>query len=119
MCKCYNKCRNSIKDGGNIIIRQQAFIDKGNKMLKGGLHCHTTRSDGAGAPDEVIRLHVQNGYDFLAITDHRQYNFQNFAPEQDIVIVPGMEIDRNLEKLFTEGMKANISPAGITTLASA
>ena len=78
------------------MIRQQAFNQTGNKMLKGGLHCHTTRSDGKGAPDEVIRLHVQNGYDFLALTDHRYYNYENFAPEADIVIVPGMELDGNL-----------------------
>lgn len=78
------------------MIRQQAFNQTGNKMLKGGLHCHTTRSDGKGAPDEVIRLHVQNGYDFLALTDHRYYNYENFAPEQDIIIVPGMELDGNL-----------------------
>lgn len=78
------------------MIRQQAFNQTGNKMLKGGLHCHTTRSDGKGSPEEVIRMHVQNGYDFLALTDHRQYNYRNYAPEADIVIVPGMELDGNL-----------------------
>ncbi len=78
------------------MIRQQAFNQTGNKMLKGGLHCHTTRSDGKGTPEDVIRLHVQNGYDFLALTDHRFYNYENFAPETDIVIVPGMELDGNL-----------------------
>lgn len=78
------------------MIRQQAFNQTGNKMLKGGLHCHTTRSDGKGSPEEVIRLHVQNGYDFLALTDHRRYNYTNFAPGTDIIIVPGMEMDRNM-----------------------
>jgi len=72
--------------------RQQAFIGEG-KFLKGGLHCHTTRSDGRVDPAEVIRLHKQNGYDFLAITDHRKYNYENFAPETDITILPGMEFD--------------------------
>ena len=39
--------------GSNIMKQQQAF--GGNeKMLKGGLHCHTTRSDGRGTPEEVI-----------------------------------------------------------------
>lgn len=80
------------------MIRQQAFSDKGVKMLKGGLHCHTTRSDGAVAPDEVIRLHARNGYDFLAITDHRRYNFENFAPETSMTIVPGMEFDDTFER---------------------
>jgi predicted metal-dependent phosphoesterase TrpH len=50
--------------------QQQAFAGS-EKMLKGGLHCHTTRSDGRGTPEEVIRLHHENGYDFLALTDHR------------------------------------------------
>lgn len=71
---------------------QQAFIG-GGAMLKGGLHCHTTRSDGAGSPEEVIKLHKANGYDFLALTDHRYYNYANFSPETDITIIPGMEFD--------------------------
>ena len=34
--------------------RQAAFAKNGNKMLKGALHCHTTRSDGQGTPEEVF-----------------------------------------------------------------
>jgi len=77
-----------------MMIRQQAFAGaKDAPMYKGGLHCHTTRSDGAGSPEEVIRLHKANGYDFLALTDHRRYNYTNFAPETGITIIPGMEFD--------------------------
>ena len=74
------------------MIRQQAFTGE-EKMLKGGLHCHTTRSDGSGSPEEVIRYHYEHGYDFLAITDHRIYNFTNYAPDVPITIIPGMEMD--------------------------
>ena len=74
------------------MIRQSAF-EKKLKPLKGGLHCHTSRSDGKGSPQEVMALHKENGYDFLAITDHRRYNFKNFAPELDLLIIPGMEFD--------------------------
>lgn len=74
------------------MIRQQAFINK-NKMLKGNLHCHTTRSDGSVSPEDAIRVFKENGYDFLAITDHKIYNFANFAPEIDITLIPGMEFD--------------------------
>ncbi len=80
-----------------MMKQQQAFIEK-RKMLKGGLHCHTTRSDGKGTPEEVIRLHYEHGYDFLAITDHRRYNFQNYAPEVPITIIPGMEFDNSIDK---------------------
>ena len=79
----------------NMIVRQQAF-EGNNRMLKGGLHCHTTRSDGEQTPEEVIALHKENGYDFLAITDHRKYNYHNFAPEYGITIIPGMEFDNTI-----------------------
>ena len=72
--------------------RQQAFIEK-NKMLKGGLHTHTTRSDGKTTPEETIRYFKDCGYDFLALTDHRFYNYTNYAPDIDITIIPGMEMD--------------------------
>lgn len=75
------------------MIRQAAFTGSA-PLLKGGLHCHTTRSDGAMSPEDVIRFHVQNGYDFLALTDHRIYNYKNYTDEK-ITILPGMEIDRN------------------------
>ncbi|MBE5893230.1 MAG: hypothetical protein E7286_07590 [Lachnospiraceae bacterium] len=74
------------------MLRQQAFIEK-NKMLKGGLHTHTTRSDGELTPEEAIKHFKANGYDFLAITDHRNYNFKDFAPEEGLTIIPGMEYD--------------------------
>lgn len=77
------------------MLRQAAF--EGEKpFLKGGLHCHTTRSDGRGTPEEVIRLHASNGYDFLALTDHRIYNYENYAPDTPVLIIPGMEMDRTL-----------------------
>ena len=76
--------------------RQAAFIWT-KPMLKGGLHCHTTRSDGEMDPAAVVRLHKENGYDFLAITDHRRYNYDNFGVE-GVTIVPGMEMDGNFLK---------------------
>lgn len=79
------------------MIRQGAFGGT-QKLLKGGLHCHTTRSDGKGSPEEVIRLHKQYGYDFLALTDHNYYNYQNFAPETGLTIIPGMERDHRLSE---------------------
>ena len=76
--------------------QQQAFAGC-EKMLKGGLHCHTTRSDGSVEPDEVIRIHYDHGYDFLALTDHRYYNYINYAPDVPITIIPGMEFDNTFE----------------------
>ena len=77
--------------------KQQQAFGGSEKMLKGGLHCHTKRSDGAGTPEEVIRLHYENGYDFLALTDHRYYNYATYAPDVPVTIIPGMEFDNTLD----------------------
>ena len=74
--------------------RQAAFIDS-RKLLKGALHCHTTRSDGRGTPEEVLRKHAEHGYDFVALTDHRYYNFANYG-DAPLTIIPGMEMDGNM-----------------------
>ena len=76
--------------------RQQAFAKKGT-FLKGGLHCHTTRSDGQLTPEETLRYCASQGYDFQALTDHQIYNLTNFAPETGIVLIPGMEYANDLE----------------------
>ena len=65
-------------------------------MLKGALHSHTTRSDGRLTPEEVMRLHSDNGYDFIAITDHRRYNYIDYAPELGLTLLPGMEFDNGV-----------------------
>ncbi len=77
------------------MIRQAAFSGP-HRLLKGNLHTHTTRSDGQGTPEEVIAKYAENGYDFLALTDHRIYNYQNFLPGSTLTILPGMEMDRQL-----------------------
>jgi len=47
-------------------------------MLKGALHCHTTRSDGKVSPEEVICKHAANGYAFLAITEIKVHRIVKF-----------------------------------------
>ncbi len=42
----------------------------GSIWYKGNLHMHTTRSDGRLSPEEASELYRQNGYDFIALTDH-------------------------------------------------
>ena len=76
-------------------MRQPAFGGK-ERLLKGALHCHTTRSDGEGDPAEVIRLHHAHGYDFMALTDHRIYNYRNFTANVPMTILPGAECDHPL-----------------------
>ena len=46
------------------------LIDPNKRYYKGNTHAHTTRSDGTRAPEEVMRLFREHGYDFLVISDH-------------------------------------------------
>ena len=66
------------------MIRQQAFTKPG-KFLKGGLHCHTTRSDGELSPADTLRFAARDGYDFMALTDHQLYNLKNFIEDRNLI----------------------------------
>ena len=73
-------------------IQQAAFV-QGKPFLKGALHCHTTRSDGHGTPEEVIRLHHENGYHFMALTDHNILNHINHCLDVPMTMLAGVERD--------------------------
>lgn len=75
-----------------MILRQSAFCKAGT-LLKGNLHTHTTRSDGALSPEETIRIYAEKGFDFLALTDHRIYHRLHAPKESGILLLPGMELD--------------------------
>ena len=78
-----------------MLIHQAAF-EGGAPLLKGNLHCHTTRSDAISSPETVTRQYAAMGYDFLALTDHRIYNYASYAPDTGLLVLPGMELDANL-----------------------
>jgi len=70
----------------------------GRYPFRGDLHLHTTYSDGRQAPAIVAANYRKTGYDFLAITDHRQYApsleaidvYKNVPIE--LCLVPGEEV---------------------------
>ncbi len=47
------------------------------RFYRGNLHGHSTNSDGIWSPAEYVRQYRQNGYDFVALTDHclEQYGY--------------------------------------------
>jgi hypothetical protein len=42
----------------------------GTRWYKGNLHTHSLWSDGNDFPEMIVDWYVQNGYDFLALSDH-------------------------------------------------
>lgn len=68
------------------------------------LHCHTTRSDGADTPWELIRQAQKAGMKIIAITDHdvrppekitedgMEFDIEEYAAGKGIVLLRGIEI---------------------------
>lgn len=66
------------------------------------LHSHTTASDGALAPRELVRTAVRHGVRVLAITDHDSTEglaeaIEEAAKHPPLEIVPGLEINCDVE----------------------
>ncbi len=70
----------------------------GRYPFRGDLHMHTCRSDGGQAPAIVAAEYRKNGYDFLAITDHRAYypSLEAINAFKDVpteyALIPGEEV---------------------------
>lgn len=64
-------------------------------------HCHSTASDGARAPADVVRLAYQQGVRILALTDHDSTEGvaearQAGAAYPDFTLVPGVEFGTDI-----------------------
>lgn len=71
------------------------IFDSSKPFYKGNLHTHTTVSDGVCTPEETARLYQQNGYDFLAITDHWRVGGEFRCG--NMLVLPGVEYDFTFE----------------------
>lgn len=60
------------------------------------LHCHTTASDGALAPEALIDRAIGRNIETLAITDHDTMagyrQVKDYAQEQGLNLIPGIEL---------------------------
>ena len=60
------------------------------------LQCHTTASDGAFAPKELVELALKKGLKAIAITDHDSVSgideALRAAKGKSIEVIPGVEI---------------------------
>lgn len=68
----------------------QPLFESSSSWYRGNLHAHTTGSDGEMSPEELARLYKDNGYDFLALTDHGVVTELSHPPE-GLLLIPGVE----------------------------
>src|SRR5436190_23257039 len=86
----------------------------GGQWLRGNLHTHTTRSDGARSPQTVIDDYAQRGYDFLMLSDHDIFS----APEdyakwnpRGLVLIGGNEVSANGPHILHVDADRRVEPA--------
>ena len=65
------------------------------RWLKGGIHIHTTNSDGVVSPDDALARFRARGYDFLVFGDHWRIT-QPADPLGKVLVLPGAEFDAGL-----------------------
>lgn len=79
------------------------FIDENLNQLKGNLHTHTNKSDGMFNLSEVALKYKNDGYNFLAITDHNKL-FNGSNKIDNMTIIPGIEISSDYDG-FNQNLK--------------
>ena len=68
--------------------------DTTGNWYKGNLHLHTVNSDGFLTDEEVIARYAEDGYDFIAITDHWKIYHQNGnRSNSPLLVLEGVELD--------------------------
>ena len=89
---------------------------KGLYPYLGDLHTHTTCSDGSQDPEVVCADYHREGYDFIAITDHRRYypslramRFYESLPVE-MTVLPGEEV--HLPKAFGQYIDPHMISVG-------
>jgi hypothetical protein len=80
-----------------VLVRKSAFNQKFG-WFKGNLHTHSTQSDGKLDPAEVARLYQEQGWNFLALTDHDFYSNRQELNEDGFLIIPGIELGVSLSR---------------------
>lgn len=66
-------------------------LTKRRKRFKGGLHIHTTLSDGHKTPEEVAEWYREHKFDFIFITDHNKVTDFSHLCRDDFLVLNGGE----------------------------
>ena len=90
------------------------IIEAGKPCYRANFHTHTTNSDGRLTPAECMRLYRREGYDILALTDHRKLTVPEDIPE-GLLMIPGTELDFTLSTQVIHLLGLGISPELIGT----
>ncbi|MHB9028176.1 MAG: CehA/McbA family metallohydrolase [Candidatus Latescibacterota bacterium] len=85
---------------------------------KGGLHVHTTESDGDASPADVARWYKRHGFHFIVITDHNKVTpvedlNREFGKDGTFLVLHGEEVTDTYPAPEGEGA-VHVNAIGIT-----
>ena len=81
-----------VAEEGVNVLYELSFTSKYLRLFKGDLHTHTLASDGILRVEELAQHSLQNGLDYLAITDHNQMvSADTLLQHSDLTLIPGLE----------------------------
>lgn len=72
---------------------KKSYFPVDGVWLKGNIHSHSTVSDGLFTPKELAELYHTHGYAFLSMTDHNIFVPHNELPEDEVILLTGVEHD--------------------------
>ena len=72
---------------------KKSYFPEEGVWLKGNIHSHSSVSDGLFTPKELAELYASHGYAFLSMTDHNVLVAHSELPEEEIILLTGLEHD--------------------------
>jgi len=81
-------------------MKKLVIIDPNKYQLKGNIHMHSTRSDGALAPEEAARRYREAGYDFIMMSDHDIYWNSTGLDHPDFLVLGGTESEVKMNENY-------------------
>jgi hypothetical protein len=78
-----------------LTLLDDSFADpfaRPGRWFRGCLHVHSTVSDGQRTPEQVLDWYRSQGYDFVALTDHRVWTPGRVVAE-GFITLGGIEVD--------------------------
>jgi hypothetical protein len=79
--------------------------------VRGAWHVHTTRSDGRGTLDEVVRAAAEAGLQFVVVTDHNVLTGDLDGYRDGVLVVEGVEVSTRYGHVVALGVPRALTPA--------
>lgn len=83
-----------IPEQGCKVTVQITLTMQHQRWIKGDLHAHTVHSDGSYTLFQAMELAVEQGLEFLALTDHNTASQNRLSPAggESLLLIPGVEL---------------------------